>query len=749
MKLYAQFSMRSKVSFVILLIACLCFSLSAASQIFTVGSSSNNVTVLSSNDNGCVIEVGVGSFKSTEVDINGTDYNLLKLSNGTQMKEKGCPALPKIARSIAIPHGKDITYKVLEKEYTEYKMKVAPSKGIISRSVNPDDVAYVFNGIYKSNANFPENLVEIGTPYLIRQVRGVTVTVFPFSYNPYTETVRVYTKLKIEVVFDGTNRTNSIESAQYKSNKFFEPIMKNHFINYSRAIEQTRLVGEDGEMLIICHGDFMDEMAPFVTHKTNVGLTTVLVNMVDVGTTAADVTTYIQNYYDDNPTLSFVLLVGDYDQIPSELTGGTWGGGQDPLYSLVSGADEYPDIIIGRFSAETEDEVTTMVDRSIFYENMSQENWLHQGAGIASSEGTGDDDEYDYEHLRNIRTDLLNWHYTSVDELYEGDQGGDDQPGTPSVNLISGNINNGRSIINFTGHGSETSWGWFDPGWVDVFSSTDVDALTNDNKLPFIFSVACVVGNFTSYTCFAESWLRATNSGTDQPTGAIGFYGSTINQSWAPPMQAQDAFNLLLTTEANSTFGALCYNASISMIDEYGVAGVNMFNTWHIFGDPSIVVIPDPAPTEEIRVQYMTYAASAWSNHPSVNIRIYNDGATDIDLSRVSAEYYYTYEGFPQTEIANVYYAGILPAGTYIGPNVNASITSPGGDARTLTVTFDGGTGTLAPGEYVECQMRFNKGNWGPYYQTNDYSFGMITSFQDWNQIIAFIDGTPVWGTAP
>ena len=57
--------------------------------------------------------------------------------------------------------------------------------------------------------------------------------------------------------------------------------------------------------------------------------------------------------------------------------------------------------------------------------------------------------------------------------------------------------------------------------------------------------VISVNGNFKNTTCFAESWLRATNNGV--PTGAIAFLGSTINQSWNPPMCAQDEMNDILS----------------------------------------------------------------------------------------------------------------------------------------------------------------------------------------------------------
>ena len=44
--------------------------------------------------------------------------------------------------------------------------------------------------------------------------------------------------------------------------------------------------------------------------------------------------------------------------------------------------------------------------------------------------------------------------------------------------------------------------------------------------------------------CFAEKWLRATNS-EGEPTGAIAALMSTINQSWNPPMLGQDEMNVI------------------------------------------------------------------------------------------------------------------------------------------------------------------------------------------------------------
>lgn len=710
-------------------------SVSASYETIKASQNVNQIRVLSSTDSGCIIEIQLGTFHRKTISINGEEYNLLGLPIGSLIQEKGNPELPKISRSITIPHDKGISYNVVEQNYESYAMKVAPSKGILMRDVDPESVEYVFGQIYQENKFFPENLLEIGEPYLIRDFRGVRINIFPFSYNPISASLKVYTKLIIEIKYTGVN---SHENLSYENNRFFEPILRNHFLNFDQQTNNQRPVADAGKMLVIAHDDFIDEMQPFVLHKNSIGLNTALVSMDSVGTTATDVKNFIQDYYNSNNSLTFVLLVGDNAQVPTFMV---TGGGSDPSYSLVRGSDNYPDIIIGRFSAETDDQVITMVQRSI---NYNKENpTFHNAIGIASSSGKGDDEEYDWEHIRNIRAGLLNWHYTNVDELYEGSRGGGDDANDPTADMVLSRINNGVSLINYIGHGNDNKWG------TSGFSINDVNALSNDSKLPFIFSVACLVGNFTDRTCFCESWLRAKNSLTNNPTGAIGIYGSSVQQYFMPPMEAQDEFNRLLVNEQNATFGALCYNSSIAMIDKYGTSGETTFLTWHIFGDPSIDVLPpDQTPQGNIKIQFKTYTPSTVTNSVSVNFKIFNTGSTDIDLSSVTAKYFYTYEGSSQGEVAQVYWSGILPSGINVTSKINTAIESTNNN-RTLNISFDSDAGVLRAGEIIECHTCFNKLNWAIYDQSNDFSFGALTNYQDWPKIAGYINNYLLWGTTP
>lgn len=555
----------------------------ASAEVVTLDASVEGVSVdvIESSAQRTVIEYDVGTFTTSSVEIRGETYKTVALEGESNTYARGLPELPDVARSIVIPDDAEMFVRVLSSHHVDIPgVRVAPSKGVITRNIDPATVRYSFDSVYDGDAWYPSELAYAREPYIMRDVRGVVVVVNPFRYNPATETLRVYDRIVIEVAPVGPGKANVLTHRPGAGVvDEFKRIYERHFLNYA-SVESFRYspVDEVGKMLVICYDSFMTNMQPFVDWKNQMGVPCEMVSVTTAGSSASNIQTYIQNYYDTNG-LAFVLLVGDAAQVPSLSAA---GGASDPSYSLVAGGDSYPDIFVGRFSAESTSQVDTQVLRSVEYEKLPQAaaDWYHKGTGIASAEGPGDDNEYDNVHMNNIRVDLLASTYTDVDQIYDP---------TATSSMVSNALNNGRSIINYVGHGSVTAWS------SSGFSSTHVNALTNDNMLPFIWSVACVNGAFTSGTCFAEAWLRATNG--SEPTGAIGMYASSINQSWNSPMCAQDEMvDLLVGTSAygvKRTFGGLSYNGSCLMIDEYEADGIDMFKTWHVFGDPSLRVRTD------------------------------------------------------------------------------------------------------------------------------------------------------------
>jgi hypothetical protein len=550
----------------------------------------NPVKLVESSPNESVIKIDVSSFNKKPVMVGNTSEFVIETPYGVSIHKKGYPDLPKLTVSLIIPQNAEMTYEILSSKYTDYpNIAVAPSKGTVSRQVDIKNVPYTKNAVYMTNGFFPGNLAQLDAPYMLRDVQGQAVSFQPFQYNPVTKTLRVYEELTVRVFNRNAGKTSS--AAQTSVDPNFMSIYQSQFLN-SAMFAQSAPLSEQGKMLIICNDAYVAAMAPFVSWKKQIGIPTTIVAISAVGNTSTSIKSYVTNYY-NTVGLAYLLIVGDAQHVtPCTFAA---SGDSDNGYGYIVGNDRYPDIIVGRMSAESVTDVNTQVNRSITYERNPSTNglWYKRGMAIASNQGPGNDNQMDYEHERSIRNQLLAYTYTNIAEMYDGSQGVVDASGNPSPSMVGAEVNAGLGIINYTGHGSDFSWG------TSGFSNTQINTLTNTNGWPFIISVACVNGNFKNQTCFAEAWLRAANG--IQPTGAVATVMSTINQYWDEPMEGQDQMDTILcgayANNIKRSFGGIVVNGLIKMNDYYNSSGMDMTDTWTIFGDPSIIVrTSNPSP---------------------------------------------------------------------------------------------------------------------------------------------------------
>lgn len=557
----------------------------------TASAGKNDRITVRNTSEGQVLTFTLGRYSFKNVETPWGQNKIIVAENATPLLEKGAPDLPKFHGSIVIDNHTDPILEIISTSFTDYSdVDIAPSKGNFTRDIKPSDVPYEKGRQYQVNEFWPKTPVISRDPYILRDLRGLTVLFQPFSYNPQTRVLRVYHTIEVRVRNTGkSSGINILESPVKPLEQEFHEIYKDHFLNYdSEKLLKTSSypnLSENGRMLIICHGPFLQEMASFVSWKKQRGLKVDLVSTDTTGVTAVDIKNYVSSFYQDSG-LTYLLLVGDHVQIPAAIDG--FGNYSDNHYGYLSGTDYYPEVFVGRFSAELPSHVATQVNRTIYYEKTLNTNatWLGEAVGIASSEGPGDDNEFDFEHIRNIGQELTNFTYSTDHELFEGSQGGNDAPGNPTSSQLTTILNNGAGIINYTGHGASNS------SVTTGFSSNHVMALDNMNKLPFFWSVACSNGEFMFGTCYAEHWLRSNKNGV--PTGASAVLMATILQSWAPPMDGQDEMNFILTetytNKIKRTFTGISMHGCMQMNDAYGTAGDEMASTWTTFGDPSLLV---------------------------------------------------------------------------------------------------------------------------------------------------------------
>ena len=553
--------------------------------------------LISSNENSIKVSVQVPGFYTTTVTTPRGEAKVITVPKSVSTAHAGEPDMPMTGIPLMIGDKARMAVRVIDAQYMDFEgIDVAPSKGDFSRQIDPAKVPYTYGECYSKDAFFPANNFDLYEPYIIRDFRGQNMAVYPFAYNPVTKTLRVYYNMTVEMYKVDNNGKNVIEthrSNEVKMDPDFKSVYQRHFLNYEEGMAKYTPVDEDGDLLIICYDNFISSMTDFVNWKKTRGINTTIVGTSTAGSSYSAIQTYIRNQYNANNNLTHVLLVGDVAQIPGySYSGGgsSYSGLGDNAYGQVVGNDIYNDIFIGRFSASSAAQVTTQVNRVITYEKelTTSATWCQNGLGISTSEGSGGhNNEDDYQHIENLRTDLLNYGYNTVYQDYKSVSG---YPSSTTT-TISNHINSGVGIINYCNHGEQTGW------QSHYYMNSNVNALTNNNKLPFIFSVACLVGqyDYSSGDCFAETWMHATNG--SYPTGAIGGAFSYISQPWIPPMWAQDEFVDILCELKNNnikrTLGGAMVNGMMAIFDNYSTStamAVGTYQAWITYGDPTLML---------------------------------------------------------------------------------------------------------------------------------------------------------------
>lgn len=529
-----------------------------------------------------VLTFSTASVNFRTVNLNGQDYIRIVFPSRVVTTDAGFAELPFTHANIHLPPLQNASLEITGLQYSDYTLEhhPVPSRGIIYRDQDPSTIPYRISPESLQDRYYPGKIAELTDPFIIKDVRGVTVYVYPFQYNGATRTLRVYHQVTIRVTLNNTEPVNPLLMTSGKYFPEMEALYRSVFINYETPLDYPT-IGEAGQILVITTSRDEAAIQPYINWKREKGF----VVHKEVVATGTNVKSLIQQKYNANPSILYVQLVGDWAEIKSDLGGGA-NAPMDPMLGCVVGNDFFPDIAIGRFSANSADHVTIQVNKTINYEKTPSGNWYDKAIGIGSNEGAGigDDGEIDWQHIDIIYNYKLDpFTYEGHFPIYA--------PNATSL-MVKSAVESGASIINYCGHGSTTSWG------TTGFNNTNVNSLTNGNKLPFIFSVACVNGAFHTGECFAEAWLKK------QDGGAVLALMSTINQPWTPPMRGQDYFNDLLTggynyninpgngintSEGRTILGSIILNGLILMYTESATtADLQTIQTWTTFGDASL-----------------------------------------------------------------------------------------------------------------------------------------------------------------
>ncbi len=512
-------------------------------------------------------------FEMVTVDVSAITATGVTLPGAPLLREPGRPEVPVVPVTLALPDRGAVQVEILEHRVREIPVApVLPSRGHLPRTIDPATVIRHFGPFYDGDGVWPVEPVTLGRPFVTAQTRGTTLRLQPFRYDAGRKVLLVTEYIRVALVTGSDPGVNELlvrgavspDLAGLRGRLFANPVP----VVPAKAAPGTAAP----RMLVVVPDDLRAALEPLVLWKTRCGIDVETASPADLGGSASAIAAAVASRYGDPAGLAWVLLVGDMAQVPT-LAGGYEGADSDQSYTMVAGDDLWPDLLLGRLPARTAAEVQTQVARLLAYErDAAAGSWYDRAGGVASAEGN----PADHERADDLRDDLMAAGFTSVDRVYE-------DLGAVTADVRTA-LQQGRSLINYMGHGSGTAWQSV------PFDVADVRALDNTTAWPWIVDASCWNGEFARDECLAEAWLRAGTA--TAPAGAVGVLAATSLLPWTPPIHLQGGVVDALTVGGTRSLGALAYAGLARVLDLYDPLPVaaQVVEQYALFGDPSLLV---------------------------------------------------------------------------------------------------------------------------------------------------------------
>lgn len=536
------------------------------------------------------------------VQIGGQSYTRLDGEGLGHSARPGQPDLPFLARDVQIPLGATYNLEITRADYREVKLAglelpglVAPAQVMQSKSGPMPPVVAPDAAAYATDAFQPVQSAELGGEYMLRGRRGLQIQLYPVLYNPARGLLRIYSHLEVTVHLQNADLELTRQTAARYASPEFEALQAATFLNYGLpGAEAANPVKTAPSYLIITADSYAAGLAPFVALKQAQGFDVSLARLSETGTTNTAVKAYIQNYYNTHPSLAYLLLVGDLNDGADSMT--SWNGAStlgshitDLYFATLSGSDSIPDIGYGRFPVRDTDQLANMVNKALAYEALTgSEVWIGKAAFLASDDPT-------YYGLAEATQNYVIDNYTSP-RGYTGSFPANPQPGGDRLYAITyaantthvlTSLNDGRSLVIYSGHGSDTAWAG------PSLSQTNVRGLTSTGVYAYVAGHACKTGRWYTTESFAETWV------TQADKGALVYLGASDYTYWyQDDILERRMFDALFVANEPSISAMLQYGNK-TVEDTYGSDwGLYYREEYHIFGDPSIKLILHSQPAD-------------------------------------------------------------------------------------------------------------------------------------------------------
>jgi hypothetical protein len=333
--------------------------------------------------------------------------------------------------------------------------------------------------------------------------------------------------------------------------------------------------GQGANLVIITRADFSSSLDALKSLRQSQGLSVTVVDVEDIYDEFSfgqktpyairDFLSFAKSNWKKAP--QFVLLaggasfdprnylnIGDYDAVPTKLVDTVVNEtASDDFFADFKG-EGLPELAIGRLPARTAGELATMVSKIVSYDGQSPS----ESALLVSDRNDG----FDFDVATAVVKDLLP---TDIRAIEVNRNLTDDA--TARAEVLDA-INQGQKLVNYSGHGSASTWR------ANLLTSDDAAGLSNGSSLSLFVSMTCQNGFFIDPRAgsLAEALMKSN-------AGAVAVWAST--GITAPSGQGLMDREVIRQLFAGGTIGQATAQAKAAMLD------TDVRRTWILFGDPS------------------------------------------------------------------------------------------------------------------------------------------------------------------
>lgn len=363
------------------------------------------------------------------------------------------------------------------------------------------------------------------------------------------------------------------------------------------------LRGFSGAKYIIISGaDFMDAAERLATHRQSQGLSTLTVDVADIydefsfGQVDAEAIRRFVQYgfhtWAQRPV--YVLLFGEFSFDYRDLFGQTWVARHNlvpgmPFQSPNRGLaftdeffgrvddDLFMDVVVGRFSIRRTSQANTVVQKVIAYDETPPAQWHNRIALMANWDSQ---DPAKFTAPSDTLASITHAIGLENFKLYH-DADTPPEPNASSREVIR-QINEGRLIVNFMGHGSASSMSKFFAGTFQQGAFNYMSQIQNAERLPLFIGMSCLNGLYWDprIISLAEEMTNKPDGGAIAYISASSLSFIRINNQLNTALFRHTFENDVLSFGQSLALGKMTELAVLPS-SELGLVGMNLI------GDPA------------------------------------------------------------------------------------------------------------------------------------------------------------------